>query len=161
MNKNAKVVITVAGGLLVLARFRKPKGTVTTSEAFDLSAYGGPTDYPQPIKTFALAISRAEGFQVPGSIPQRAHNPGDLKLPGRATLPGTSITQFASDDEGWAALYRQLWIILTGASDNYNLDMSIADMARIYTADNQGPWASTVAQYVGASVDTPLWQVLT
>lgn len=156
-----KLVLAFGGGLLVLAWLRKPKGTVTTSEAFDFSPYGGQTDYPQPIKTFAQAVARAEGFYIPGSIPARAHNPGDLKLPGQPTLAGTSITQFGSDDAGWAALYKQLWLIVTGGSSHYDLGMSIEEMAQVYTATEQGPWARNVATYLGASVDTPLWQVMT
>jgi len=161
MKKNATVVIALAGSLIVLSFFRRPRGTVTTSEAFDLSVYGGPTDYPQPIKTFAQAIARAEGFGNAGAIPTRAHNPGDLKIPNKPTLAGTSITEFSGDDEGWSALYKQLWLILTGSSGVYDLDMSIADMARLWTATQSSAWAQNVASYVGAPTSTPLWQVLT
>jgi hypothetical protein len=161
MNNQTKIVVLIGGGVLVLTWFKRPKGTVTTSEGFDLSAYGGPTSYPQPIIQFAQAIARQEGFYVRDSIPARAHNPGDLKIPGKATLPGTSITQFASDDEGWQALYKQLWSIVTGKSNNYNLSMTIEEMARVWTATEQSAWAGNVATFSGATPGTPLWQVLT
>lgn len=162
MTNNAKLVWTIGGGLLVLSWFRKPKGTVTTSESFDFSMYGGPTTYPQPLKVFAEGIARAEGFYVPGSIPARANNPGDLKVAGRPVLPGTAITRFDSADQGWEALYRQLFLIVTNQSAHYDLSMSIAEMGRIWTATvaEQGSWASTVAARVGASVDAPLWAVM-
>jgi hypothetical protein len=161
MDKQTKIIILIGGGVLVLTWFRKPKATVTTSEGFDLSAYGGSVSYPQPIKTFAIAIARQEGFYVRDSIPARAHNPGDLKVPGKNVLPGTSITQFANDDEGWNALYKQLWSIVTGGSSFYNLDMSIEDMARTWTATQQNEWANNVAMFAGATPEMKLWQVLT
>jgi hypothetical protein len=162
MDKQAKIIILIGGGVLALSWFkRQPVPHVTTSEGFDLSVYGGQVSYPQPVKTFAQAIARAEGFYVRDSIPSRAHNPGDLKVSNKPTLPGTSITQFASDDEGWQALYKQLWLIVTSKSSVYDLGMSIDDMAHEWTATEQSAWASNVALYSGADRSTPLWQVLT
>ncbi len=132
---------------------------VTTSWGVDLSPIGGVTSYPEPIKNFARAIARQEGFNIAGSIPQRANNPGNLKN-GVPHLPGTSITQYSSADQGWAALHRQLYLILTGGSNYYTLDMSIEDMARVWTATEQGPWARNVAQFLGVPTSAPLWQVL-
>jgi hypothetical protein len=156
---------TIAIGAFVILTWwivtrRKLIATVTTSEGFDLSPYGGPTTYPDPIKRTATAIAYAEGFFVAGSIPQRAHNPGDLKLQDEPTLPGTAITQFSSDDAGWTALYRQLWLALTGQSAYYYPDMTIADMARQWTATQQDTWASNVANHLGVPVTTPIWNVL-
>jgi len=164
MSKNnaVKIVIGIGGGLLILSWFRRQPttATVTTWEGFDLSQYGGATSYPQPIKTVAQAIAKQEGFYVAGSIPQRANNPGDLKVPGLPTLPGTSITQFESIDAGWTALYKQLFLILTGQSAYYHLDMTIDEMSRVWTTTQQGPWAANVASYLGTTTHTPLWQVL-
>lgn len=129
--------------------------SVTTYEGFDLSEYGGPTSYPTPIVRFAQAIAKQEGFYVAGSIPQRYNNPGDLKT------NGSSITQYSSADEGWNALYRQLFLILTGGSAHYNLDMSIEEMSRVWTATQQGPWAANVSAYLGVSPDAKLWEVMT
>ncbi len=160
LSRNATLVLTIGGGVLVLSWLRRPRASVTTSEAFDFSAYGGPTNYPQPIVTFAKAIAHQEGFGLPNAIPTRAHNPGDLKT-GPPFLPGTSITQFANDDAGWQALYHQLWIILTSESAHYQLDMTIDQMARTWTATQQGEWSRNVADYLGVPTSTPLWQVLT
>lgn len=146
-------------GLYLLSR-RPLTATVTTSEGFDLSPYGGPTTYPAGIKNMAQAIARAEGFYVTGSIPQRAHNPGDLKLPNSATLGSSGITVFPSDDAGWTALYRQLWSIVTGDSSRYNLDMSLADMAGTWTATQQGSWAQNVADFLGVETSVKLWELI-
>jgi hypothetical protein len=132
---------------------------VTTSYGVDLGAIGGVTSYPEPIQNFARAIARQEGFNVAGSIPQRANNPGNLKN-GVPHLPGTSITHYTSAGEGWAALHRQLYLILTGGSRYYTLDMSIEEMSRVWTATEQGPWARNVATFLGVQPSAPLWQVL-
>jgi len=156
-----KAVIVVGGGALAWWLFgRGPVATVTTSEGFDLSQYGGPTSYPEPLRQFATAIAKQEGFYVAGSVPQRANNPGDLKIPNMPVLAGTSISKFTSADEGWQALYRQLWLILTGRSSFYHMDMSIAEMASVWTVTEQGPWARNVASFLGVSTDAKLWQVL-
>jgi len=163
MTNTEKIGIFGGAGLLAfLAWFYKPTsiGTVTTSEEFDLSPYGGPTSYSDKLKRFAEAIARQEGFYVTGAIPQLANNPGDLKIAGLPTLPGTSITKFSSVQAGWNALYNQLHIILTVASSYYNLVMTIEEMSRIWTATQQEPWARNVASHLGVPVSTPLWSVL-
>lgn len=164
---NERQAVVALGGLGLLAWWWNGRGggdsltaTVTTSEGFDLSQYGGPTSYPEPIRRFATAIAKQEGFYVAGSVPQRANNPGDLKVPNMPTLPGTSITLFSSAGAGWDALYRQINLILTGRSSYYNLDMTIAQMGRVWTTTEQAPWSSNVASFLGVSVDTRLWQVL-
>lgn len=123
-------------------------------------ASGAPEPSPK-IRTAAQAIARAEGFYVAGSIPARAHNPGNLKL-GGATLGTTGITVFDSDGQGWAALYRQLQLIVDGRSRVYSLGMSIRAMGAKWTATahEQLAWASNVAGVIGVSVDTTLRQVL-
>lgn len=143
-----------------LAGTRAPIATVTTSESFDLSPYGGPTSYPEPIRRFAQAIARQEGFYVTGAVPQLANNPGDLKVPGMPTLPGTSITKFSSVAAGWDALYRQLYLILTGRSTYYDLGMSIDEMSRIWTATEAAAWSRNVSSFLGVPSSTPLYEVL-
>jgi hypothetical protein len=160
-----KQKIALSAGVALVALWALTRrglvASVMTSEGFDLSPYGGPTIYPDAIKRVAEAIAKQEGFYVAGSIPQRAHNPGDLKIPGwtGATL-GSGISVFDSDGAGWTALYRQLWLILTGDSARYNLDMSIDDMARTWTATQQSAWAANVAGYLGVDTNTKLWAVL-
>jgi hypothetical protein len=94
------------------------------------------------LKALAKAISFAEGYGIPGAIPTDRNNPGDLKLSA-----GT-ITTFATPAEGWAALYHQLGLIASGASNYYQLDMSIGDMGRVWTATEQSAWSSNVASWL-------------
>lgn len=158
--KAAAVAIIGLALLWFWNRNRPLTGTVTTSEGYDLEPYGGPTSYPQPIINTAQAIARAEGYYITGSVPNRANNPGDLKLGGTTIANG--ITVFDSPDSGWNALYRQLYLILTGRSSYYNLDMSITEMGRIWTATvaEQSAWSNNVAGSLGVPASTPLWAVL-
>lgn len=108
-------------------------------------------------KRFANAIATAEGFGVSGAIPTRAHNPGDLKLgdKGFGTLAGHTV--FASDADGWAALYRQINLWRTGKSAHANLDTNIAQISEFYAGDSAN-WARNVAAALGVPVTTTLRQ---
>jgi hypothetical protein len=168
MTTAQKGVITLGAAIAALYWIRtkasggNPVPRVTTSEGFDLSPYGGPIVYPTSIVRLGQAIARAEGFYVKGSIPQRAHNPGDLKPPNWSgpTL-GEGIAVYASDDAGWAALHKQLYAILTGRSSVYDLDMTIHAMAAKWTGgDNPTNWARAVATTLGVTETTPLYQVI-
>lgn len=109
----------------------------------------------------AQAIAYAEGFyRGDGSLngnakPVRYNNPGDLS-------DATGIRQFATLEEGWNALYRQIDLILSGSSRVYDADMTIAEMAALYTADGpvaSAAWARTVAGKLGVSPNTKLSEV--
>lgn len=114
------------------------------------------------LRVFARAIAFAEGYGVPGAIPTVRNNPGDLKLPSS----GGAITTFASAVEGWAALYRQLDLIVTGRSNVYTIGMTIGEMARRYTATEQTIWTGNVVKYLQkngypqVTAQTPLRDVL-
>lgn len=157
MTDNQQLALA-AGGLVALAWFLRPTGTVTTYESYDLP--GGQTSYSPNLMAFAEGIARAEGFYVSGSIPNRAKNPGAIKVPGWTGANLNGISVFDSVDQGWAQLYRQLWAIVTGSSGVYNLDMSIADMGDRYEADPGDAWSVNVASYLGVPRSTPLWAVL-
>lgn len=118
--------------------------------------------YSNAIKALAQAIARAEGFYIVGSAPNRAHNPGAMKVPGwkGQTTGSEGITVFGSDAEGWQALYRQLNLIASGRSGVYTLGMSIEEMARRWTATQQSEWAANVSQTLGVPSSTSLSQVL-
>lgn len=138
---------------LALLWWKRPRATVTT----DYEVIGvAPTS--SGAAAFAQAIAKAEGFSVPGSIPQTRNNPGNLKL------SGSSITTFQTAADGWNALYKQLGLIVNGRSPYYNLSMTIAQMGNVWapTGDNNvpGAWARNVAAALGVPVSTPLYQVL-
>jgi hypothetical protein len=59
----------------------------------------------------AQLIAQQEGFAIPGSLPQRQNNPGDLvHAPGETHAPGEpdGIGSFHSVQAGWDMLERQL-----------------------------------------------------
>ena len=102
----------------------------------------------------AQAIANAEGYYVAGSLPQRLNNPGSLKL------AENTLTQFATANEGWNALYRQIDVMLSGQSAYYTPYMSIREVAWIYTGgDNPDTWANSVAAWLGVSPDTQMRNV--
>ncbi len=118
-----------------------------------------------PIQSLAEAIAKAEGFFVNGSLPNRANNPGDLKVgdKGQGTIDGKTI--FSTIEEGWQHLYYQVSIILNGTSSIYTPDMTIQEVANRYVNGNDQTtpasegWARNVANSLGVTVDTPVGQV--
>jgi hypothetical protein len=114
------------------------------------------------IERFAQAIAYAEGFNVAGSVPQRNHNPGDLKI---SSVPNVGRDRdghliFATDADGWLALRRQVEYIVSGQSSVYTLEMTIAQMAAKY-AEWSGNWARNVAARLNVTEGTTLRAVLT
>ena len=101
------------------------------------------------------AIAQAEGFNVPGSIPQTANNPGDLEVGdiGFGTL-GQGITKFGSLDDGWTALANQINIIVSGQSSYYSPNATLAQVGATYSGGDPN-WANNVASVLGVSVNTP------
>src|SRR6266446_4703355 len=71
------------------------------------------------IAAIAAAIAHAEGFGVHNAIPTRANNPGDLKLGdlGHGDINGKTI--FATAEDGWNALQKQIGLMASGQSDYY------------------------------------------
>ncbi len=110
-------------------------------------------DLEAKVKAMAEGIARAEGFYVAGSLPQRANNPGDLKLGNLGYGEISGKTVFPDPSAGWRALYNQVRKILTNRSTaGYSTDQTFLDVAKLYTGgDNAGPWANTVARNVGLS----------
>jgi hypothetical protein len=115
----------------------------------------------------ARAFAKAEGFGKPGAVPTRAHNPGDLTDDGDVGLGtihtsgefGAKITIYANDTDGWAALYRKVRRMLSGASHTYLLTMTIADVAIKYSGDPN--WGKIVARDLGVEPSTTLLALAT
>lgn len=105
------------------------------------------------VRRLALAIATAEGFWKKDSLPRRLNNPGSLKD------QYGNFRAFVTEEEGWRALYRQIELMLSGKSKWYRPDMTIAEVARYYTATEQSIWASNVAKTLGVSVDTKIEDV--
>jgi len=116
------------------------------------------------VQKIAKAIAQAEGFYTQGSIPQRAHNPGDIEAGdlGYGTISGKTI--YPADAQGWQALYNQVQAMLDNSSANYSPADSIQDVADEYVnggANTQASidWANNVADLLGVDVTTPIGQV--
>jgi hypothetical protein len=137
-------------------------GALVLVSRYSMTTTGG--GYSNQIAAFAAAIARAEGFTVSGSIGARAHNPGNLAIPGSAdTIGPEGITVFPDDAAGWDALYRQLQAIVDGNS-LYSLDWTIDQMGARWApaATNPGGhWAMNVAAALGVPTSTRLREVLT
>lgn len=140
---------------------RRPAIVIPTGDPVDDPWEPGTTNYSDAVTTFARAIAHAEGYGIPGAIPTVANNPGDLVIPGWSpTMGSAGIAVFDSPDYGWSRLYRQIALIIRGDSNYYSLDMSIAEMGRIYAGGDDN-WARNVATYLGVPPSTSLLQVLT
>jgi hypothetical protein len=133
----------------------------TSDSAEDLATTES-TDPSSAIQNFAAAIAYAEGYWDinenvgSGVLPVENNNPGDI---------GGGAATYGTIDEGWAALYAQLQLIVNGGSSYYDLSESIASMGATYANDGVN-WPTNVVYFLntnyglGVTVDTPLSQVL-
>jgi hypothetical protein len=113
------------------------------------------------IAKISYAIATAEGFFVPGSRPQRNHNPGDFEtdITGAGVGFDGPYVIYPSDSAGWAALDKQVGMMLDGTSHIYNPNMTIAQVAQHWTATEQTAWAENVAAQLGVTVFTRLSEI--
>lgn len=120
-----------------------------------------PGGYPAPVVRFARAIAAAEGFGIVGAIPTRQHNPGNLKTSSVPSIGADTQGHliFATDADGWLALYRQIALIVSGRSRYYSLDMTLADMGARYAGDSAA-WTANVARGLGVSPGATLREIL-
>ena len=100
----------------------------------------------EKLELLAQAIAQAEGFNSPDAsvIPRARHNPGDL------TSLGGQIKTFATDGEGWTALYEYLDRVLSGRHPAYSLGMTFKQMGLVY-AGGDANWSRNVCSYLGVS----------
>lgn len=102
------------------------------------------------VEALGHAIAKAEGFGIPGALPTRAKNPGDMKLGdvGNGLLTGKTI--FSTAQDGWNALFNQIKLIISGNSNYYSVDDTFEQMAATWTGnDSPGSWANTVTAELG------------
>jgi hypothetical protein len=112
----------------------------------------GNSGYPQAVILLGQAIATAEGFWVTGSRAQRNNNPGNI---------GGGNASYGTADLGWQALYNQVQMMFSGASNFYNPGMTIAQIAWVYADGAHDPtgatnWANNVASALGVTPDTTL-----
>lgn len=113
------------------------------------------------VQKIAQAIALAEGFYVAGSRPARNHNPGDMTadLIGKSVGMDGPFVVYATDDDGWANLYAQVEAWLNGTSSHATAQSTITQISQFYTTTDQTAWATTVANNLGVSLDTPIGEV--
>lgn len=99
------------------------------------------------------AIAREEGYQVPGSVPGRLNNPGDISDGankfGSEAHSGSSVTTFPDAGTGWQWLYTKLMNGATGQSHVYLPSLSWYQVGAIWAPPNADAWAENVAAGLG------------
>jgi hypothetical protein len=101
----------------------------------------------------AQAIGREEGYGVPGALPTRNNNPGDLRhAPGEMHPPDApnSVGSFATAEEGWTELERQLRLC-AGRNE------TVAQLVAIYAPPSENDSArylSDLCTFVGCTPQT-------
>jgi len=113
------------------------------------------------VQKLAQAIAKAEGFYTAGSRPARNHNPGDMTqdLIGKAVGQDGPFPIYATDADGWADLYAQINLWMSGGSEHADPSSTIEDLSSFYTANDQSTWALNVANALGVPVDTEIGQI--
>ena len=90
----------------------------------------------------AHAIAHAEGYYTKGTIPNRAHNPGDIRalsahqFPGQVGINSKRYAIFRNDAAGFAALYHQLEKVEAGESRFYSADITMRQFSKTYAEVN-------------------------
>ena len=110
----------------------------------------------------AQAIAKAEGFEVPDSVPCRANNPGDLTDDGdvgcgliHTSGPfGAAITIYPNASAGWQALYKKVRRMLEGESKVYQVGATLMEIGLKYAGS--AIWAINVANSLGVDTSTTL-----
>jgi hypothetical protein len=113
------------------------------------------------VQDLAKAIAKAEGFYRVGTLPNRLHNPGDIRAhashyPGQVGLYKNYVV-FKNDAYGWDALEHQLSKIIDGTS-RYTVNVTLEQLGKRYASSKL--WARNVAHNLGVPLDTTLWEIL-
>jgi hypothetical protein len=110
------------------------------------------------VAVIAEAIAIAEGYYASGdhdgrSLLYRINNPGGLKKPALdaeelPTWQDTGLVIFSTKTTGWAALHRQVHLMLTGRSRVYHPSDTLIAVGLKY-ADGDRGWGANVATNLG------------
>jgi hypothetical protein len=114
----------------------------------------------------AHAMAKAEGFGLPGALPTRTFNPGDMMLGDRGWGTEAAKTIYEKADwnaslqdktDGASALRRECFAILSGASHNFETSWTFLELAMEWTGNDQATaWANTVCEELGTTTDMTL-----
>jgi hypothetical protein len=111
------------------------------------------------VTKLAQAIAKEEGIDVPGSVPNRDNNPGDLRhSPHSFHTPSdpNAIGQIPIRFEGWEDLERQLTLF---AQRHLTLAQAIYEFAPP-NENNSAGYLAFVCQELGVASSTPVAQAL-
>lgn len=154
-------------GIVVIGLIAVSSAQASTGSLDFMSVPSGNLNPTQGVTAMAQAIAEAEGFFVPGSIPAKAHNPGDLTQGDfgdtgvyLTSSSGVQIIVYPDDQTGWNALYEKLQNIANGTSSVYSPDMTIAQFAAKWTTTQQSSWADNVASSIGADINSVIGGLL-
>lgn len=152
VKKTAGLMIQLIGLLTTLLSLLKTKLNQPTQDK-----------RKQVVEQLASVIARQEGFYVANSRAQRNHNPGNLMYVGQSKATGKDkdgFCIFATDQDGWDALYWQLNYILEGKSKYYRPDMTIQEFVSVWAStssyEEKINYAKAIANHFLVSVDTKL-----
>lgn len=114
------------------------------------------------MRTWCAAVMVFEGF-YPGTQSWLNNNPGNLRFVGQAlatntgAADGSQFCTFKTFEDGYTALYQQIFNACSGVSKVYLPSMTIAQFYLKYTSDGaevSANYAAFVARCLGVSVDT-------
>ncbi len=106
----------------------------------------------------AHLIATEEGFGIPGALPTRDNNPGDLRHSPHSFHSGdpNAIGQIPTAEEGWADLERQLQLFA-------HRGMTLAEAIYEFAPPNENnteSYLKYVCDGLGCSADTPVKDAL-
>jgi hypothetical protein len=115
------------------------------------------------VEQMAYAIARTEGFFQKGSLPNRLHNPGDIKSSLSNAYPGQvglyrGYVKFVSDRAGWRVLENQITAIVLDESKEYTRSMTFGEIAKVYATSPQ--WPKTLCKILQISPDETFKQFM-
>lgn len=115
-------------------------------------------NYPQGDSDLAKDIALEEGFGIPGAVPTRDNNPGDLRHSPHSEHPGdpNAIGVIDTPADGWADLEEQLERF---AARN----MTMAQMVAVYAPGNENNTAAylqNLCDWLRCSPDTLVSEAL-
>jgi hypothetical protein len=107
----------------------------------------------------ARLIAQEEGFGIPGTLPTRNHNPGDLRHSPHSQHPGSpeAIGAIDTDEHGWADLERQLALY---AKRGLTLREMIIDYYAPPEENNSEAYLAFVCKELGVDPRTTVAQAL-
>lgn len=107
----------------------------------------------------AQLIAQEEGYGIPGDVPTRDNNPGDLRHSPHSfhTLEAAdAVGEIDTPADGWADLERQLELY---AQRGLTLAQAIYEFAPP-TENNSAAYLQFICVGLGCSADTPMTQAL-